>query len=55
MDDAVKAEIDDLRDRLAEMTDEERLEVFRAIADGYCRECGNAVPSGWSCTCMRDD
>lgn len=40
---------------LSEMTAGERLELFREMAEGYCRECGEPHPSGRYCQCWNDE
>lgn len=51
MEDVVAEIIQDLKDQLAEMTSEERREVFSEISDDYCFTCGDTAP----CYCGTDD
>lgn len=42
-----------LREWLADMTDEQRLEVFEAIMEDYCRHCGGKTNG--TCYCTADE
>lgn len=40
MDDVVAEKLQDLKDSLADMSEEERMEVFDNLRDDYCLRCG---------------
>ena len=42
-----------LRSRLPALTDEQRVEIFAKLADGYCRACGRATAT--HCHCENDE
>lgn len=41
-----------IKDSLTKMSDEERLEFFDLVEDGYCRYCGSDDPK---CQCWNDE
>lgn len=43
-----------LRGRIAEMTDDERVELISLLMDGYCEHCGTPTING-TCYCMDDE
>lgn len=44
----------DLRRHMEQMADDERVEVFAAIADGWCRHCGSQIGDR-VCHCENDE
>lgn len=40
MDETIRTCLDVLRDKMRDMTDDERLYVISALTDDYCTECG---------------
>jgi len=44
-----------LRDRMQKMTDEERLALIDALAEGYCIHCGREETNGRRCQCWNDE
>lgn len=44
MDDVVAEILQELKDQLAEMSSEERREVFGLLQDDYCMKCGDQTP-----------
>lgn len=48
--------IDKCREYMKKLWDEERLEFWRAICEGHCRECGRVLEaSERRCHCTNDD
>jgi len=46
--------IAEIWDELKKMSADERLDVFAAVSDGYCTDCGWPIPR-FGCHCMRED
>lgn len=44
MDEVTAEKLQDLKDSLAEMSPEERREVFDELEDSYCLSCGDVQP-----------
>lgn len=40
---------------LADMTDDQRLQMFDAAREKYCEHCGGEEPSTYMCQCRNDD
>jgi hypothetical protein len=46
--------IRELRDGFNVLTNEQRLEIFEAVREGYCRHCGGEDPKH-RCQCWNDE
>lgn len=42
-----------LRARLTQLSESQRVYVFVALTEDYCRDCGSE--KGWTCMCQRDE
>lgn len=43
-----------LRERMAKVSDDERLDLTHSLMIGYCEECGREDPEG-RCQCRNDE
>ena len=66
LEDALKPHEDDLFPRIGfalflvravqkEIPDSDRLALWSAIQEGYCKHCGRVVPPGDQCHCWNDE